>query len=321
MSHDALMYAQCEVLAAGYRWARVRVFPKRGGTQISLDDLPEGWALVENLPSPARRYNPLVEEPALFRTFADLEPSQEKILAFASQYGRLGPGIEVPVSIDELGEDVPLWSPFGSVPGELLGDWEREIRKMRHMVDLWEMVRGNDVSGLGSVIRWYSEGVRYEHQEAKIVIADTARRPERWARLRRDDVLTPALYLIHDTVADRIGKGGVSPTLLLEEGPRLGLALVPNGLLGALWLQFANAVDGEMDYQHCAQCGKWFKLDPALARVDKRFCSVACRAKAYRRRQSKARELASKGVSVEEIAAELGSTPDTVRGWIIPTSK
>jgi DNA-binding NarL/FixJ family response regulator len=58
----------------------------------------------------------------------------------------------------------------------------------------------------------------------------------------------------------------------------------------------------------------------SLSRVSAIFgsgaCSTPCRTKAYRKRQAEAVRLHGEGHSLEDIARELDSDPDTVRGWI-----
>jgi hypothetical protein len=57
---------------------------------------------------------------------------------------------------------------------------------------------------------------------------------------------------------------------------------MPNSLIGALWLQLAQAIDGKKDFQQCQVCRNWFELAPDKARSDKVYCSQACRSRAYR---------------------------------------
>jgi hypothetical protein len=92
--------------------------------------------------------------------------------------------------------------------------------------------------------------------------------------------------------------------------------IVPDGLIGALWLQFARAVERDSRFRQCAECGIWFELAPGTARADKLYCSTPCRTKAYRKRQAEAARLHGEGRSLDDIARALESAPDTVRGWI-----
>jgi hypothetical protein len=87
-------------------------------------------------------------------------------------------------------------------------------------------------------------------------------------------------------------------------------------LLSAVWLQFATAVNENVGHGRCRECGKWFVVAPNAARSSRRFCSTACRSKAYRERQDRARQMHAAKKSFAEIAAELDSDVATVRKWI-----
>jgi len=69
---------------------------------------------------------------------------------------------------------------------------------------------------------------------------------------------------------------------------RTVLITLPNSLAGAIWLQFAQAMDARTNYRRCSECRQWFKISPEVARSDKSYCGDACRARAYRRRRTTA---------------------------------
>src|SRR4051812_19451047 len=84
---------------AGSRWTRPTVpgvfawfdaVPARvAGPQRDGDNR---WLLATELATAdtLESYRPLIDTPALFRTFADAEPTEEGFSAFVSQNGRLG---------------------------------------------------------------------------------------------------------------------------------------------------------------------------------------------------------------------------------------
>ena len=100
-----------------------------------------------------------------------------------------------------------------------------------------------------------------------------------------------------------------------EEGTQ-GLYVVPENLLGALWVQFAESIDGGRSKVRCIQCGSWMVVAPDTSRSDRTFCSNRCRSKAYRERQSKARHLHREGMKPSAIAKKLNSDTQTVRRWV-----
>jgi hypothetical protein len=87
--------------------------------------------------------------------------------------------------------------------------------------------------------------------------------------------------MVNAHVAERID------TMLLPDPDtrRPVLFTLPNTLIGALWLQVAQAIDGHKQFRRCEFCRSWFELAPDKARADKLYCSQACRSSAYRRRE------------------------------------
>jgi hypothetical protein len=94
---------------------------------------------------------------------------------------------------------------------------------------------------------------------------------------------------------------------------KLAMQIVPQSLIGALWLQLAGAIGTGTQFRRCDRCGAWFEVS---GRVDRKLCSGACRSASYRGRQEQARQLAAEGKGFREIARELGSNAATVRKWV-----
>jgi hypothetical protein len=274
------------------------------------------------------QYLPLAAFPGLFRVFADTEPSRDAIRAFANRFGPLGPDLAktIPLADQPKSTGIPLGT------GEPLAAWNDEILIMRFAIAIWEAARNGDVATLERVIHWQPDGSRVEIAGHPGVPG--GQMPEPPARVERStiahthfgdgvlerfvpgDLVYPALHYLQSRINQKL-EGRASPRLLWDsKHERLGLYIVPTGLIGALWLQFARAVERDSRFRQCAECGIWFELAPGTARSDKLYCSTPCRIKAYRKRQAEAVRLRGEGRSIEEIARQLESDPDTVRGWI-----
>jgi hypothetical protein len=282
----------------------------------------------------ARRYQPLHETTGLFLTFADTPATQEDILTFANTYGCLGipdkmvqcaqgeaekqEVREAIVRGDLLEEDIPEDALF-SRPGESEGLWYDVLRAMRHAVDVWRMVKDKkkDLVGLAQCIHWETpEYVEYNSRGEMALIAAREYNPEVLKRFQPGDVIQPAWHYVQHVVNTQLADR-VAPRLLWgNDRERLGLYLVPHNLIGALWLQFAQALDGNKDYRQCDDCHIWFELSPQVARNDKRFCNDGCRSKAYRHRQHQAQQLGAQGLPIDIIAKEVRTEEDIVRGWL-----
>jgi hypothetical protein len=101
----------------------------------------------------------------------------------------------------------------------------------------------------------------------------------------------PALRLSkRDELIDAVRRGmqrnPVHPVLVPSGSPvgvGLKIAYTPDSLAGAMWLQLALAIEGNLQYAVCEYCGKWFETSrPEEAKI----CSEKCRnARNYRKRK------------------------------------
>jgi hypothetical protein len=282
-------------------------------------------------------YHPL-EHSALFRVFADVEPTKGAIIRFASRYGLLGRPLL------RCEEESPA-----RVQGEPLGKWYRQLGLMRLVTVIWECLRSSDQDRLANHVRWVSRseviainppvtqtsqesepsvdalGAKNQaksFQPAPYVIASADREPELIMRFAYGDIVGPAIsalrkipneWLKQEVAAQLVeGRGDAS----LGCPPPLALGTGPTSLLGVLWLQFATAVSENKHYRRCDYCQAWSEVSPREANAERHYCSTAHRMKAYRERQAEAQRLANAGEAVETIAEKLGSDTETIRGWI-----
>jgi hypothetical protein len=322
---DVPLQFRWRVAKGGYHWidSDPAFEPDQQRQPFLTDGRPSGADGFRVVP-----YLPLAEFPGLFRVFAESEPNLEGIKAFADRFGPLGGDLvkRIPLYDQPSANGVPLGT------GESLSAWSKEILMMRFAIGIWEAARSGDVVTLDRVIHWRPDGRGVEiaghpggprgqvpeapaHVEGAL-IAGAHLGDGVFERFVPGDLIRPALHYLQSTINEKL-EGRASPRLLWDANrERLGLYIVPDGLIGALWLQFARAVERDSRFRQCAECGIWFELAPGTARADKQFCSTACRTKAYRKRQAEAARLHGEGRSLDDIARALESDPDTVRGWI-----
>jgi hypothetical protein len=287
---------------AGYQWTKVEV-----QRQV--------WSVLEPAGRKERHYEPLKEYKTLFREFASTPPTPEGVLAFANRYGPLG------VLTDGVHRLHPAVARLKGIPGERFEVWCKEINTLKAAVDLWDMVQQEDEAGLSRHIRWSPDkkSVCLTHLPDKKSVDDDFLEefpdPDLFSP---GEVIRPALFYVQSLVNRVLGDNErVSPQLVYDEQRgRMVLSLLPETLLGALWLQFAQAIGGNKEYRACHVCGKWFEVSPEMTRSDRRTCSDSCRSKAYRERKDWAVRLAAEGKTPKEIAEELDSDVKTVKGWI-----
>lgn len=263
-------------------------------------------------------YNPFQAAPALYREFAELNTSclVPEILKFANKWGSLGGDASVEVNLvdDEWRPIVGktyLWaeSPF---------HWCDEILKMRLALETWDMIRLKDDEALHNLISWENgealwshkigdapsenpdkrdlvwtvdvrEGEKFYsasfgHDLGQGPVATEDYHPERLKTLTQESPEPAARFIVGDLVNEGLA-GRVSAQLSERAGEGSSvLRLMPDSLIGALWLQFAFAVDGNLDYKRCEECQTWLEIAPGAGRPDRSYCSDACRMRAYRKR-------------------------------------
>jgi hypothetical protein len=310
-----------DIPAAGYRWVRA----------LSAEDPSQRaqLALVGASQDMGDRPEP---NPALFRVFAQTPPKKEAILAFANRYGNLGRSSKVrPVEGRESGLDE-------AVLGNFLITWQHQINDMARLVGLIDLIQEDNRTGLARYIRWKedetdgpvvyfdshpetTEGAApaLGHTRIRDVIASRQTHHEWLAKFKIGDTVTPALVYVRDHmdlalhhVADDISTGMEWDS----RNNRPQLCIDCPALLGAVWLQLADAVANNRIFGQCRQCGGWFEISREAARSNRRYCSDRCRIKAYRARQDKARQMFTLGRTFQEIAVALDSDSKTVQRWI-----
>jgi hypothetical protein len=286
------------------------------------------------------RYEPMREFPTLFYTFAALPLTAEGVLNFANTYGCLGIAEKLPA---ELGED--------PAEGESLWDWDQEIRELGGTLAVWEALKVDTdpvaalrpyvtvTQGADSNAKCYH--IASAHEAAALTA--TLQIGGDWyctVRSKGSRALVPYrpsppledVAVVIRAAAMEFVQRGINWKLRehahvqLAYLPTLGdthprIRIIPQRLLGALWLQFARAVDGNKDYGQCLTCESRFEisLQETGYRTNRAYCSDACRSKAYRERRLQAHRLAAQGIAIEAIADTLGTTTSKVQGWLAKT--
>lgn len=251
----------------------------------------------------------LETETGLFKTFADLEPTEAGILAFANQYGPLllGSPFAEPITAESPkvklgGQELDyLMAPTVRVHGESLDLWRREIEAMR--------------DALAKSVESEEEAFRFPSLQELAL---------RWSEAGNSQAARSGVAQLVQAVNERLSRHVEAALANEERPPALSLKLCPVSLLGALWLQFAQALQGHRRFQACADCGQFFEMSRSPTtgkRRDALYCRAACRVDAHRKRIAKAQAMRLRGVSVARIARDLKTTVKRVEGWTAHSDK
>lgn len=227
----------------------------------------------------------------LFQTFAEVESTEAGVLEFADQFGLLGDRRFT----EALGRD-PL-EPHRRRQGEVFSAWQREIAEMHRVTTLWNRANANDSEWLSKHLIFEGDLVAYPSPVGgvnpllHVSSADTVTLKE-VGPLEPGDLIKPARALVARMVDHHL-KQSAAPRLFFGSKTKSGqgithLRFVPNNFLGALWLQFAQAVAQDDRYFVCEVCGAWYVAKRMQGSKPMRhYCpGSACKSKAQRQRRA-----------------------------------
>ena len=320
------------VQPGAYRWRTPQVVgPEQRSEERAL------WAGETHTgqTQPLRQYHPLVDQTGLFLLFAATPLTQEGILGFVDRFGML---LNATVTVTPPAQvRTPRQRRLRetlAVHSEGLEFWLQEVIKMREAVRVWRLLEQGDADGLARHIRRsgrgkqlslvydshpdLAEGAQPEPPDLRLteVIVSPGEQPELLARLAAGDVVLPARMLLQRFI-NRQFDGRLQPAVAPDaDSGELQMTLMPANLLTAMWLQLARAVCEHKQYKECSVCGEPFELSPETARTNRRFCSIACKNRAFRNRQEQARRLHAEGKTAEQIAEQIEADTAVVEGWI-----
>ena len=164
-----------------------------------------------------------------------------------------------------------------------------------------DLVGGFESDGELRQVRHFAGLPETPSLRTRAVIASRLFNSEMLPAFEPGDVLAPARFYLQRAVSLHMS-GRIDATLMWDAKDKRGrLHLIPSCLLGALWLQFAMAINGDREYRQCEQCKAWFELSPETARTNRVYCSARCRQKDYRERKAEAGRLRALGHSVRDI--------------------
>lgn len=200
-------------------------------------------------------------EPGLFYEFADLKPSDDAILRFATIYGSAG---------------------------ENLTEWADQIGDMRRAVRLHEASQTRDPQDFDGLLRIRDGRVMMAEPQLLGRIKGLGTfwelAPQPPSHLDEPEKLVWTAETVVKRIADQcIFWGGLRPRF--DEDPTPDLSHAPASLLDGMWLQFSRWVLGGGRFLRCKLCAGRFAVGLDTRRVVSAYCSNACKYKAYRRRK------------------------------------
>jgi hypothetical protein len=299
---------------------------RRGESGRNESIKSDEWILVAKTPGNgvAYQYEIYSPPPDLFAKFAQLEPTNDRILDFANAYGNIAPA-----------EIISTNPEYRQAVGEVLSDWMRSQQDFKPAFTIWEGLakaeQGNDEQ-LRQIVSW-------DRRRAELIriIGPNFRWSYEWpgslqaaqaeiAAMTPSDLVRPARVCLAQEVGSRLN-GKISFRLAFTPEGELTRVFLTENLLSNLWLQLAEAASGATRIRPCKnpKCKNLILIDPRGAgkRSNRETCSDACRFAFYESRKEKAFQLWKTGCHTpERIAALLSDVPDaptdslTISRWI-----
>jgi hypothetical protein len=240
---------------------------KAAGPQCESD---RRW-LVWDIPSKDLlvSYRPLSDTPALFRTFADLEPTEDAFVSFVNRFGMLGTR-EVACIGNQL------------ISGESL------TRFLSEHNEVGQVVRMIDALNRGRGLQICAEAICGEPRRLGLPhpFIGSALRSGGFRELKE-----ACGKWVQATVNEHLGgTGDVGDAVLtvLGRDPSGDLRIQPQtrSLLGILWLQCARAAEGDQVFRQCKCCRGWMLIAPRAGKNRQAmYCSAVCKVRAFRKRK------------------------------------
>jgi hypothetical protein len=235
----------------GYCWDESLKTKEEFGDTLLLEN-PESTSLLE--------YYPLDDNPTLFLDFADIEPTKEKILQFANQYGLLTESF-----FNNFKESHRWLQRVDS-----LKLFRSEVWSMKSAVFLWELLKNSNIEELRKIIRWdfnnenKIDGIHceftFEDSSGKfdsgfLISSDT--NPQVFSRFIKDDPVLPSRVILQRIINKQLKKYPLNPRLLLDDRSNLQPYLYPTSLLAAMWYQLYQAISTNRKFKRCVYCNRW----------------------------------------------------------------
>jgi hypothetical protein len=247
----------CYVEDEGYDWVRGRLIGLGGlGSLVKIREMPGG----------------------VFLEFANLKRDAERIRHFANTYGNL---------FEPYGLSDSVVQRDTLKGGSTLQAWAGEIADMRVLVEIWQATEDQKRRAkLKEIITWKGEDVMYSIKTPRRAM------PAAWLKSSHftpGDKLMPARYALQAEINRRLREPEMlaTPRLVWTQAIRKDspaqdryqrIIFTPPNLLGALWLQFAQALARKYHLATCEECQKVFIVGPGSGkRADSETCGNACR--------------------------------------------
>ena len=273
---------------------------------LVLDD--ESWFIVPTAESITKVNQPL-KDFDLLKEFANTERTPEIFLQFANRFGPLNPLLNTPESgTATYTQSVMLWQYMHQNICDAL-DLLEIIDSGTEEIATWSIFR---IEARGETIYSGPGGVlALKNQEIDKIIAEDFEGTKEnlflsYAKIFLRHIIKIHMSQFHVFPIPTIRKGKIEPYFISDSG------------FAILWYMIYQAATGKNKYARCSICGEWENITDVGRRKWERHPKCYNRQNSIRNSKiSRARKLLIKGLSIEEIAAKVSESPETLSIWLV----
>jgi hypothetical protein len=170
------------------------------------------------------------------------------------------------------------------------GEWHHLRNVLGKIYRYHPAIRKRDSKTLSRFITWDSDDVvREERTNLRMAIAMRGEHnfmSGYFDHMKRPDAFVPAAFVLRDEINSYMEKALSFEVSFDPKTLEFSSSLRYGSLGAALVAEAVEFMAGHFEARQCAVCGSWFRVGTGQMRVDRRFCSAACKMRDYRARKN-----------------------------------
>ena len=220
--------------------------------------------------------------PTLFLSYSQNPLNSDAVIDFANKWGFLTEGsfeksLDVP-SPDNDCQNILVHAEHASI-------WAMTHWNLKPMTDTWSLIQKGDLDSiekwsrqfLGDLLLTVPNIIQIKKEELDEFID---------RMIEQEGAVEFANFNLQELINANISGNLTSNVRRDPKTNTWQLIVVPKNLISMLYLQLTQAITGGSEFRRCVVCTDWMEISPAGGRIDKMYCSDACRMRAYRKRKS-----------------------------------
>jgi len=176
-------------------------------------------------------------------------------------------------------------------------EWHRLRNILRRVYHYFPAIKERGSKPLSRFITWDSDDVVREERgplfgKTNLRMAIAIRGEQNFKSgyfnyMKRPDVFVPAAFVLRDEINSYMEKALSFQASFDPKTLKFSSSLRYGSFGAALVAEAVEFMAGHFEARQCTVCGSWFRVGTGQMRVDRRFCSAACKMRDYRSRKNR----------------------------------